>query len=70
LYLIFQTKYKVYAFVVVGFECLNDGIGRQICGSAIGIVVCIFLSLFGLGREICSSAIGIVVCIFLCLHGI
>jgi hypothetical protein len=46
------------------------GIGRQICPSAIGIVVCIFLCLLGIGRQICRSAIGIVVCIFLFLLGL
>jgi hypothetical protein len=39
-------------------------IGRQICPSGIGIVVC--LCLLGIGRQICP--IGIVVFVFLCLQ--
>jgi hypothetical protein len=36
-------------------------IGRKICPSGIGIVVCVLLCLLGIGRQICP--IGIVSCV-------
>jgi len=60
LVLLFDSK-----TVLCYFETIVGKIGRQICQSGIGIVICIFLCLIGIGIK--KFPIGIVVFVFLCL---